>query len=76
MTPTEHTQDQAQDPNAVGINPEAVTLGYQQALADETQRRIIAEAAVNALREERTELRRRLAALEPKNAPDDDTSRD
>jgi hypothetical protein len=63
MTPSE--QQQAQDPNAVGISPEAVTQGYQQALADETQRRIVAEAAVQALRDERTELRRRLAALEP-----------
>lgn len=62
MTDTAPTP--APDDDAVAISPEAVAQGYQQALADETQRRIIAEAAVNALRAERAELRAQVADLQ------------
>lgn len=59
MTDTAPEQSQAPeaaamaDPDAVGIDVQAIINGYQQELAEQVQRRIMAEATSAALRQER-----------------------
>lgn len=51
------------NPDAVGIDVNAITRAYRDALADEVERRIVAEASVQALLTERAELRETIHAL-------------
>lgn len=62
MTDTAPEQSHA-DPDAVGVDIQAVISGYQAELADQVQRRIMSEAAAAALRAERADLRATIAAL-------------
>lgn len=61
QTPTEP----AQNADAVGVDVQQIINAYQAELAEQVQRRILAEATVVALKAERTELRTTVQALSP-----------
>lgn len=62
---TQPATTQPQDADAVRVDVQQITALYQQALADEAQRRIMAEAMVDSLKAERAELRATVQALSP-----------
>lgn len=51
--------------DAVSVDFQAIVEGYQAELAEQVQRRIMAEASAAALRKEREELRQTIHALSP-----------
>lgn len=55
------TNGQPADDTGVGVNFDTILAGYADALAAETQRRIMADATVAALQAERATLRAQLA---------------
>jgi hypothetical protein len=59
-TPTAEGPD-----DAVAVDVQEIIGAYEQELADQVRRRIMAEASAASLRRERTELRATIAALQP-----------
>jgi len=64
------TPDQQQHPAPVAVTPDALVAGYAEALAGETQRRIIAEAAVATLQNDLAKAKADLHAMSP-GAPEE-----